>query len=694
MNRKTQRQGEVKRQDGPAAPAGAGGDGDVFRQAFLHSAIAMMVLSPEGSVVVANDAAAGMTGRSLDVLAGLSLLDLVHADDRSQVADMLADTARQPFGTRSDGVAVHLDPVGAPAPLPVEVSLVAGDGRITATIRDIESRSALRTIIENMPGAVTLFGPDLSMRACNGKLRELLGFPDSLFENGLPGLETLLRYNAERGEYGPGDVDALVAERIQQARTPQAHVFERRRMDGSTLEVRGAPLPGGGFVTIYTDVTARKKAEEALQASMAESERVRAHLHSVIEHLPQGVTVVDQNLDIVVWNSAFAGMLGIPPEVMPPGQVVAYADAIRFVAARGDYGPGEVEDLVRQRVALASNPTEHRFERVLPSGRIIEVFGQPMGDGGFVTTYTDITDIRASAQKLERTLELMDEIISRSVVLVFELDETGRIAFASGTERVLGFAATEVVGRRLTEFVDPEDLAGVRAILAGKGGQHEQVIAAFNCNGGRKAWLSLSGYGFRGGFRGVAIDITEKHQQDLRIKDLIQRLEQSALHDHLTGLPNRTKFVQRFDDEVARMGRSGKPMAVIVLDLDHFKSINDTFGHLVGDLVLRETAKTLRSAVRQSDLVARFGGEEFVILLPDTDIAGAVTLAENLRAAVEAQVLRVSGRSERINVTATFGVADMELGHVLALDDFLDRADQAAYRGKNEGRNRVCAATR
>ncbi len=128
-----------------------------------------------------------------------------------------------------------------------------------------EVNAVLHALLEYLPCGVTLFGPDLEMIACNAKLRELLGFPDELFEQGLPSLPALLRFNALRGDYGPGDPEKIVAAGIERARKMEAHVFERTRPNGVVLEVRGTPLPGGGFVTIYTDITERKRAEERIR---------------------------------------------------------------------------------------------------------------------------------------------------------------------------------------------------------------------------------------------------------------------------------------------------------------------------------------------------------------------------------------------------------------------------------------------
>jgi diguanylate cyclase (GGDEF)-like protein len=159
-------------------------------------------------------------------------------------------------------------------------------------------------------------------------------------------------------------------------------------------------------------------------------------------------------------------------------------------------------------------------------------------------------------------------------------------------------------------------------------------------------------------------------------------LEQLAAQDKLTNLYNRRKLDESFALEVARAERYGRPLSAILLDIDHFKAVNDTYGHPVGDAVLTETADRLRAALRTSDIPGRWGGEEFLILCPETPLETAVQLAERLRQNYEARDFPVAGR-----LTASFGVAAHRKGR--RAEDILLLADAALYRAKNGGRNRV-----
>ncbi len=163
-------------------------------------------------------------------------------------------------------------------------------------------------------------------------------------------------------------------------------------------------------------------------------------------------------------------------------------------------------------------------------------------------------------------------------------------------------------------------------------------------------------------------------------------LERMARTDSLTGVLNRRAFESEFAREMSRSLRSGTPLSMLLMDVDHFKFINDLHGHAAGDAVLRELAAILQRDLRRADLVARLGGEEFAALLPDTDADRATHTAERLRAVIEAT--QISSGNSRMMVTASFGVTAWQ-GDADAWERLLQRVDSAMYQAKQAGRNRV-----
>jgi diguanylate cyclase (GGDEF)-like protein len=188
---------------------------------------------------------------------------------------------------------------------------------------------------------------------------------------------------------------------------------------------------------------------------------------------------------------------------------------------------------------------------------------------------------------------------------------------------------------------------------------------------------------------------TELLQRELTATNALLRqqqaeLERLAINDPLTGLINRREFERRAQLELARAQRDGLPLAVAMADLDHFKRVNDSLGHQAGDAVLAHAAHLMATGVRTTDHVCRYGGEVFVLLLPNTTGASATQLADKLRLAQATQSARWQGES--ITVTASWGVAAATAGQPASLDELIRRADLALYRAKATGRNRVVLA--
>ena len=167
------------------------------------------------------------------------------------------------------------------------------------------------------------------------------------------------------------------------------------------------------------------------------------------------------------------------------------------------------------------------------------------------------------------------------------------------------------------------------------------------------------------------------------------RLEQLAQTDPLTQLLNRRALTERITAEMERALRYDSTLALLMIDLDHFKRVNDTYGHLVGDDVLRDVASLLSETIRGSDIVARYGGEEFLMLLPETDDAGADMFAERIRAAIEAHKFGEAKAHPNLRLTTSIGVAMFPAARIESVEDLFARADSALYRAKADGRNRV-----
>ena len=193
-------------------------------------------------------------------------------------------------------------------------------------------------------------------------------------------------------------------------------------------------------------------------------------------------------------------------------------------------------------------------------------------------------------------------------------------------------------------------------------------------------------------------DITEEHrirtdlEEEVRQRKTLEaQLRHRAQHDELTGLPNRRLFIQKGEEELARVRRYGGKVTVVLADLDHFKTVNDEYGHAVGDHVLCAFSDLCSDLSRELDLVARLGGEEFGLLLPETSQSDAVILADRIRERLAAQPLvatRPDGETVTVAVTVSMGVA-CSVDPDESIDKLLGSADKAMYRAKNEGRNQV-----
>lgn len=480
------------------------------------------------------------------------------------------------------------------------------------------------------------------------------------------------------------------------AREQGLHRFEwmHTRADGtdflaevtlSTVDLEDRQL----IYCVWRDISERKSMEEKLL-------RQNSRLSAIVDNFPGGISLFDVDLRLAAHNEKFKHLMGLPDSLFEKPDV-HFEDFIRYNVQRGDYGPGDPEQQVAAIVARARNFQPHRIERVRPNGIALEICGMPLPDGGFVTTYIDVTERKAA------------ELQQRIAATAFESQEGMFVTDAARTilrvnrafSHISGYTAEEAVGQnprlRKSGRHDAAFYAAMTESIEHSGVWQGEIWNRRKSGEVYPEWLMITAVKDDAGkitnYVAALTDITERKRAEDEIRNL-------AFHDTLTQLPNRRLLNDRLRQAMVANRRSGCYGALMFLDLDNFKLLNDTHGHEVGDLLLIQAADRLRSCVREMDTVARFGGDEFVVVLRelDGDLAAATSqaeiIAEKIRLALSAPFLLTLMHEEKVGTTvehhctASIGVA-LLVNLEASPDDILKWADTAMYKAKEAGRNTV-----
>ena len=336
-----------------------------------------------------------------------------------------------------------------------------------------------------------------------------------------------------------------------------------------------------------------------------------------------------------------------------------------------------------------------------------EIFVTAMQQWYSVSTYSPrpehfvaLFDVITARKNAERALE------ERATQLQFVL-EGGELGFwdwhiAQNTvERnarwatMLGYTHAELqrTTQQWADFVHPDDRerawASIYDAVEGRTPAHKLEYRMLHKDGSVR-WILDQAKVMERDASGKAVRMCGTHTDVTERKLMEEELTRQAHVDYLTGVFNRRHFMERAEQELQRSNRYGNALSLFMLDIDHFKPINDRYGHKVGDLVLTALAQWCRTALRDADILGRMGGEEFAVLLPQTDRATAIEVAERLRALVERSSVPLEGGLP-IRLQVSIGVSSMTASED-NIDVLLHRADTALYVAKNTGRNRVCAS--
>jgi len=656
-----------------------------FGKVFRSSPAAILITRlADGKIINMNDTACELLGYSQQEVAGHTTVELgvwIDASERERIVEMLRRTGtvqgvEHRIRRKSGEIRVVRDRIDR-----IEIE---GAQCLVGSMQDVtEARGAeealrasegqLRLITENIPAGVAYISRDLRIRAANRRYVEL---------HFQPGADPIGRHVREVvGEPDWPEVEKQIArvvagESLVYQRTQQGSGGERRKIQVHLQPNRSAGGEVLGYYAFVLDITRRKRAEQALRES-------EAQLRLITENIPAGVAYTDRDLTIRAANHQYADL------IFNPGSDVVGAQVRDMV---GEKVWPEISEQIARALGGETVVYQRTHERSDGVRREIEVHLLPnRRDGGDVLGYyTFVLDI--TERKLaEQALRLRDRALEASVnaiMITDALHADNPIVYVNPAfERNTGYSAAEALGRNPRFLLGADTDQPVLETLRTARREHREASALLRNyrKDGTQFWNELRIAPVRDAsgqvthYVGVQNDVSERVRYQAE-------LERQANFDPLTGLANRNLLSDRLRQTIARAERSGRVGAVLFLDLDRFKVINDSLGHAMGDRVLAQVGWRLSEAVRGDDTVARTGGDEFVVVLADLAREEDVAIVAQKLIGVVASPLSVEGREFLISTSIGVTVFPRDATDPETL---LKYADAALYRAKDRGRGCV-----
>jgi diguanylate cyclase (GGDEF)-like protein/PAS domain S-box-containing protein len=421
-------------------------------------------------------------------------------------------------------------------------------------------------------------------------------------------------------------------------------------------------------------------ADLSLDQVREEQKTQNLRFDTAINNMSQGLCFFDGNQRLIVCNDLYARMYKLTRDLVRPGTTLGEIVDHRFAASCFP-DMSRAEYLVwRDSIAISPDPSDTVVE--LKDGRTIAIHHQPMPDGGWVATHDDITERKQAEQALHDSAYELRLLTDNLPVMTVSFDENLRCLFANKPSAdFYGFGTADIVGKYLRELVGEDVYSEVEPhfaqVLRGHPVTYQRTRKLENGESGYLEVKLLPRVGHQGkvlGLFAVTTDITEHKLTE-------ERIQRVAHHDSLTGLPNRLLFNDRLFHAISLAKRYSRQIALLYLDLDRFKPVNDALGHTAGDELLKDVATRIRHQVRESDTVARVGGDEFTVILPNISRREEPeTVAKKIHAALSTP-FQLGSQKQNVSIGTSIGIAvyPADAGDADAL---VKAADAAMYRAK------------
>lgn len=552
-----------------------------------------------------------------------------------------------------------------------------------------ENAQMLQTTLTSISQGIILVDAAGRVRSFNARVCELLDLPEDLLDSH-PLLTDVMRYQRERGDFGPEGqwVGEEARPNVMDSSGVPAQTHPTRYLRatrvGQTLEVRTQQLPSGGLVRTFTDVSDYVKVQQDRQ-------RLNALLDATQTLARVGGWEHDHVEGTVFWTDGVYHLLDLPPGALSAAQ---RANAQHYFApdSWALIEPVAPDDPAATRsehdLEIAMRTSQGRAIWVRFKGTTTWEQGRPVKS---TSVLQDITERKASEAAIREAEERWKLALESTGDGVWDwYIQTGEEFLSPRLLQMLGYAADDMgnLATELDQRTHPDD---VQAMQRAREDHFEgrtdtyQGERRIRCKDGSWKWVLSRGMVISRDATGKPLRMIGTYTDISKRKAAEALIWQQAFYDMLTGLPNRRMLRDRLEQEIKHCDRDQQLLAVLFIDLDHFKEVNDTLGHDQGDQLLIEAAQRIKSCVRQSDTVARMGGDEFTVVL--TELPDANHLEGILQKILRTLAAMYQLGSEQVFVSASIGVTVYPLD-AQQIEDLLKNADQALYVAKGLGRNR------